>query len=202
MNREMFKFCALLQLKQIVFASSKISENKEMTKSKTLSLKKPLSLAQEVKIRQLMGVTREEKQRQQQKEVANPSQPPSRKNQLHEARHWLMTSYPDCFKPKSPKPLKIGILKDIFLQETWPYSKKLLRQVLAFYTGSPDYQHALLTERYRISLIGEVSDAVTNEHKANAAERLKIKKKQGAVNKNPQDEIEDSTNHLKEAKNA
>jgi len=143
-----------------------------MNKSTTLTLKKPLSILQEAKIYQAIGQWLEQDKKKKQKEEKRESEV-YRKKCLWEAVNWLTTTYPKCFNPHKPKPLKIGIDKDIFLKGEWPHSKTFLQKTLVFYLGSPWYQKALLEQHERVSLEGQAIGIVTDHQRAVAEERLK-----------------------------
>lgn len=165
-----------------------------MTGSKILSLKNPLSLKQEAKLRQLMGLAGETEEKMPQKKKPQEKKPSkddsnalhiSKGKRLREATQWLVEAYPECFNFQNPKPLRIGIVKDIYLEGKWPHSKTFLRETLAFYVGSPTYQRTLLEEPHRVSLTGEIIDEVTGQQKSAAAERLtELKARKEAIKAN------------------
>ena len=147
-----------------------------MTQSKPLSLKKPLSFIQEAKLYQSLGIKLKNKEKKQQKNKKVSTQY-LKKKRLRQAVDWLSCTYPKCFNPQDPKPLKIGISKDIILEGQWPHSKKFLKKTLAFYVGSPFYQRALIKGKNRVSLIGKEIDQVTDLQEVDSKERLnKLKK--------------------------
>lgn len=143
-----------------------------MTLSKPLSLKKPLNFIQEAKLYQSLGIKLKNKEKKQQKNNKVSTQC-LKKKRLRQAVDWLSCTYPKCFNPQDPKPLKIGISKDIILEGQWPHSKKFLKETLAFYIGSPFYQRALIKGKNRVSLIGKEVDEVTDLQEADSKERLK-----------------------------
>ena len=143
-----------------------------MTLSKPLSLKKPLSFIQEAKLYQSLGIQPKDKGKKQQKNNKVSTQC-LKKKRLRQAVDWLSCTYPKCFNPQDPKPLKIGISKDIILEDQWPHSKKFLKETLAFYVGSPFYQRTLIKGKNRVSLIGKDVDEVTDLQEADSKERLK-----------------------------
>src|ERR1700722_3644146 len=112
-----------------------------MTEVKKLSLEEALGAIKETQVYQEV-VLKQEKKKQQ--EEAEQKAKALKKERIQEALTWLSSTYPQCFNSQNPKPLKIGIDKDILSQEKWPYSSTLLGEVLAFYVGSPYYQRALL----------------------------------------------------------
>lgn len=147
-----------------------------MTQSKPLSLKKPLSFIQEAKLYQSLGIQPKDNGKKQQKNKKIKTQY-LKKRRLRQAVEWLSYTYPKCFNPQDPKPLKIGISKDIILEGQWPHSKKFLKETLAFYVSSPFYQRTLIKGKNRVSLIGKDVDEVTDLQEADSKERLnKLKK--------------------------
>lgn len=113
------------------------------------------------------------KKKNSQEKIPNP-----KKKDLHNTINWLVATYPNCFNLRFPRPLKVGIINDIFSKEQWPHSKKLLRKGLGFYAASFLYQNALLRDAHRISLEGVIVDEVTEPQKQLAKEKLEeIKEK-------------------------
>ena len=143
-----------------------------MNEVKKLSLKEALTALQQTKIYQEMHFALEQEKKKQQEEAKKKAQA-LKKKRLRNAISWLSSTYPKCFNSQSPKPLKIGIDKDILSHKMWPASNTFLREVLAFYVGSPYYQLALLKEQKRVSLEGQAIQEITDHQKAIAEERLK-----------------------------
>lgn len=162
-----------------------------MTELKILRLKKPLSFEQEAKLYHLMGTPFKTEKDQNLETERNNTLCSNRENLLA-AIQLLTEIYPECFSPQHPKPLRIGILNDIYSQGRWPHSKRFLRKTLAFYTGSSLYQRALLVETHRVAITGKVIDTVTEQQKMAAEARLqklqekklakKPKKQQSKIN--------------------
>lgn len=98
------------------------------------------------------------------------------KTELREAIEWLTDRYPKCFNPQNPKPLNIGIKKDIILKGEWPYPRDFLQRTLSFYVKSPFYQQALLNEQKRYSLEGDSIGEVSDDQKEDARAILKALK--------------------------
>jgi sRNA-binding protein len=121
--------------------------------------------------------------------VKKNKDPQEKKRRVQEALAWLCKTYPACFHLKNRKPLKKGILEDLF--ETLPTdapSRTVLRQALAFYTQGLIYKNAILEKQPRIDLTGQVctSDfspeelSHAQEHVSLIQKKLKTKKeKQG-----------------------
>jgi ProP effector len=82
--------------------------------------------------------------------------------------NWLIEQFPAAFfkKTRYVKPLKLGILEDIFEiyhQITPPFSKKSLRNALTYYCTSPAYLSAQKPNKPRIDLYGNEMELVTSE---------------------------------------
>ena len=83
--------------------------------------------------------------------------------------HWLIDQFPNAFFQKSHlvKPLKLGILEDIFevyaRLEDPPFSKKLLREALNYYTASKAYLICQKLDSMRIDLFGQPTGIVNAE---------------------------------------
>jgi ProP effector len=83
--------------------------------------------------------------------------------------NWLIENFPAAFfkKTRQVKPLKVGILEDIFefyhRLETPPFSKKSLRSALTYYCTSPAYLSAQKANRARVDLFGNEMEIVTEE---------------------------------------
>lgn len=91
---------------------------------------------------------------------------------------WLAEHFPSAFqlKPKLVRPLKIGIFDDIidFYErlDSPPFSKKLLREALNYYSGSPAYLSCQKANMPRIDLYGNEVDMVTQEQENYARQRF------------------------------
>ena len=92
---------------------------------------------------------------------------------------WLIEHFPAAFFPKSRdvKPLKIGIFDDIidFYErlDAPPFSKKVLREALNYYSASPAYLNAQQTDKARVDLYGNEVDVVTEQQAKYAYQRYK-----------------------------
>ncbi len=90
---------------------------------------------------------------------------------------WLIEQFPAAFfkKNKHIKPLKVGILEDIFdfhhQLETPPFSKKAIRSALTYYCTSPAYLNAQKPNTARLDLFGNEIDLVTTEQAKYARQR-------------------------------
>jgi|GEM_PF-1165555 len=90
---------------------------------------------------------------------------------------WLAEHFPAAFFKKGVqiKPLKIGIFDDIidFYErlETPPFSKKVLREALNYYSASPAYLKCQKANTARVDLFGNEVDVVTDEQEKYAHQR-------------------------------
>ena len=82
-----------------------------------------------------------------------------RRARAHQALVWLCQTFPSCFVPDKPHPLKIGITEDIFQlmasqPETDRPTRVSLRKALLSYTRTAHYHQALLQATHRQDLEG------------------------------------------------
>jgi ProP effector len=90
--------------------------------------------------------------------------------------NWLIEYFPAAFfkKGHEVKPLQIGIFEEILAfydrLESQPFSKKILREALHFYSQSPAYLKAQKEGAVRVDLYGNEVDIV-NAEQANYAEK-------------------------------
>lgn len=100
----------------------------------------------------------------------------AKKNKLL-AIDWLVENFPAAFfvKAKQVKPLKIGVFDDIidFYErlDTKPFSKKLLREALNYYSSSPAYLNCQKADVARVDLFGNEVDVVTADQAKYAYQR-------------------------------
>jgi len=90
---------------------------------------------------------------------------------------WLSEQFPAAFFERSRdiKPLKIGILDDIFdfyerLDNPF-FSKKQLREAINYYSGSPNYLNSQQIGAARIDLFGNEIDLVDEAQAQYARQR-------------------------------
>ena len=79
-------------------------------------------------------------------------------------KFWLEGTFPQTFNFKNPKPLKIGIHKDILNREP-PFSPTQIRKVLDVYVNSPEYLKSVLNGSCRYDLDGAFVGDVSPEQK-------------------------------------
>lgn len=88
-------------------------------------------------------------------------------------KKWLQENFPEAFTTP-PRPLKIGIHKDIFEKLTLPEapSKITLRRTLRFYVNSPAYLRTMVVGASRVDLDGNSVSLVTEKDASIAHEAL------------------------------
>jgi ProP effector len=133
----------------------------EMEKRSTLTLKASLSKATKKQLAPLLS----------QKPGGSPQE---KKTRIQETLKWLCDRYPECFYLKARRPLKKGIIDDLFSEapEDGP-SKTALRQALKYYTKGLLYKKALVEKQPRIDLRGTVvSEEFPEEEIAHAEHHI------------------------------
>ena len=94
---------------------------------------------------------------------------------------WLITFFPSAFskKPKEIKPLKIGILEEIYRfydsLKNPEFSKQEIKQAIQHYSSSAPYLTCQTENQIRIDLFGQAVDVVNKEQAQYAYERLQQK---------------------------
>lgn len=94
---------------------------------------------------------------------------------------WLMTYFPNTFsrKPKEVKPLKIGILEDIYLfYDTLRYpevDKQAIKHAIQHYSASTVYLACQKEDQARVDLYGQEVGVVNKEQAKYAQERYEQK---------------------------
>ena len=100
------------------------------------------------------------------------------KQNILRAIDWLIDHFPQTFFKKSLdiKPLQIGIYKEIVTfydrLETPPFSKKLLKDALNYYSASRPYLLCQKANAARIDLYGNEVDSVTEDQAKYAHQRF------------------------------
>ena len=103
------------------------------------------------------------------------------KKEIHVIIDWLIEQFPQAFFKKSVKvkPLQIGIFEDIVdyyeRLDIPPFSKKQLRDAIAYYSASPAYLNAQKPQTARVDLYGNEVDVVTDDQAKYAAMRYKTR---------------------------
>lgn len=98
-----------------------------------------------------------------------------KKAKRDEALQWLCERFPEVFHWKNPKPLKIGILKDLLalrLEERKDLSRLNLQMALSFYTSRVSYLRAVVGGDQRFDLVGNPVEEIQKDHKEDAQKRL------------------------------
>jgi len=90
---------------------------------------------------------------------------------------WLVEHFPSAFfkQTRSIKPLRIGIFEEIsdfyHRLDSPTFSKKALRDALAYYCTSPAYLNCQKTDAARIDLFGNEVELVTSDQAKYAQQR-------------------------------
>lgn len=87
----------------------------------------------------------------------------------------LITHWPQLFSLEHPKPLKIGVAKDMFQDikaNELDLTNAQLSAALMFYTQTPAYQEAVYEGDNRFDLRGKPCEEITDEQKTHAQKHL------------------------------
>ena len=84
---------------------------------------------------------------------------------------WLESTYPNAFSFNNPKPLKIGVRKELLLAPS-PYSKRQVNKCLGVYCSTKAYLEAITIGDWRYDLNGAQVEPITQEQKDHAAKQL------------------------------
>ena len=83
----------------------------------------------------------------------------------------VQAAFPDVFHPDSPKPLTVGVHKQ--LKEAMPdASMSLVRDYLRRWTRRPNYFRAVANNEYRYNIDGSQSEVLDPDHRQQAAQKL------------------------------
>jgi ProP effector len=85
----------------------------------------------------------------------------------------LCQRWPNCFNPKNPQPLKIGIAQDLTRELGEAALRPELKGALNLYCGNPGYLSTLRAGTPRLDLHGNEVGFVSREDELRAAARLK-----------------------------
>lgn len=107
----------------------------------------------------------------------------AKKEMFKKALAWLYETFPDCFNLFHPKPLKKRIEADIFihLSQDKVFSRKSIRNGLAFYVRQNKYHKALLENQHRFNLAGSPFEEISLADKDHAKAVLKTREKTKAL---------------------
>lgn len=100
-----------------------------------------------------------------------PPEPNTDKNETFGEIYRELRQYPAF--DDSPRPLAIGIDKQIRYALGGRYGRKPISLVLAWWTRLPDYLRSVARGRPRVNLDGTVAGEVSESHRAKAFEQLK-----------------------------
>jgi len=107
---------------------------------------------------------------------------------------WLVATFPNAFsrKPKEIKPLKIGILEDIYQHLdnlNYPeFNKQDIKQAIQFYSSSPMYLNCQKEDSARVDLFGQEVDVVNHEQAKYAQLRFEQKQLQKQTAQNTKED--------------
>jgi hypothetical protein len=93
------------------------------------------------------------------------------REQFIAAQTWLKETFPKVFNFKDPKPLKLTIEDDI-LQVENPFSRTLIRKVIAYYIGNTAYLKSVAKGDGRFDLQGGKVGKVSQAEKGRALRQL------------------------------
>lgn len=118
---------------------------------------------------------------------------------------WLCETFPDCFDRSNPKPFKKRIEADIFasLPQDKVFSRKSIRNVLAFYVRQNKYYEALLENQHRFNLAGSPFEEISLADREHAKAVLEMRKKKETLqykNKNKENVSEDTSGDKEQTK--
>lgn len=98
--------------------------------------------------------------------------PLTRHQKIKKTLNWLCKNYPNLFKRKYPKPIKVGIAEDILaLNHPW-IEKKILQATLRSYIYRIPYINCLMNYTDRYDLKGEKCGIVEKIHKDFAMKKM------------------------------
>lgn len=95
-----------------------------------------------------------------------------------EVRAILDGIFGGVFNSDDPKPLKIGIMRDLLdraQEKQLPFTNNQLRATLRKYTLSGKYIHAMLKHTHRYDLDGNPVSEISEDDKRQARERINIR---------------------------
>lgn len=95
------------------------------------------------------------------------------KKKKHEILEKLLHDYPNCFSKDSPKPLKVGIGKEI-APTLEKVQVKYLSPCLHTYVNSKKYHQAMIANSHRIDLMGKPVEEISEEHREHARQTLAV----------------------------
>lgn len=176
-----------------------MNSNANPEQKKTLTLKLNLNQKQKQQILLKVGITppppptpEEIKKQKEEKAKAHEERNVNGKAQRYlktqNTINWLCEKFPDAFSSENPKPLKIGILEDLFTymescEDPVQPTRKNIREALNLYTYGPRYFHAILKSEHRYNLLGTSIQEIEEVHKKDAQKNLDLWKQKKYGNK-------------------
>ena len=134
---------------------------------KKLTLNKPLSPETQEKLLKLKALS-EENAKMSDQEKADRT---NAKELFYKTKYWLESTYPNAFNFNNPKPLKMGVRKELLLASS-PYSKRHVNKCLGVYCSTKAYLEAITLGDWRYDLNGAQVEPITQEQKDYAAKQL------------------------------
>lgn len=102
------------------------------------------------------------------------------------AKAWVVQTFPKAFDFKNPKPLKIGIQKDLVSLEA-PFSRTQRRNVLNAYIHGSRYLISIVDGHWRYNLNGDPVEEISQEHKDHARKCIEDNKNKRGRNRHRHD---------------
>ena len=139
---------------------------------KKLTLNKPLSPETQEKLLKLKVLSEKNAKMSDQEKTDRAKA----KELFNKTKTWIESTYPDAFNFNNPKPLKIGVRKELLLVSS-PYSKRQVNKCLGVYCSTKAYLEAIILGEWRYDLNGAQVEPITQEQKDHAAKQLAERKK-------------------------
>lgn len=111
---------------------------------------------------------------------ANKSAKMASFNQLKSIMLFLEKNYPKTFNFKNPLPLTVGIFQELLSKVYFdtsldvPFDKIGLRKFLVYYTDRKPYLKAIVKEKWRYDLNGDMVEEITQDQKDYALKHLEF----------------------------
>jgi len=136
-----------------------------------LTLNKPLSPETQEKLLKIKNLS-EKNSKMSDQEKADRA---NAKELFYKTKTWLESTYPNVFNFNNPKPLKMGVRKELLLAPS-PYSKRQVNKCLGVYCSTKAYLESIIQGDWRYDLNGAQVETITQEQKDHAAKQLAERK--------------------------